>query len=56
MLDKYSVVIRDNDPTAQIKRKNTMKKIKASELRKWSFKYITKHIGRGENRHYRNSK
>ena len=48
MFNKYLVVIKDNDPRAQNKKKKAMKKIKVSELRKQSYKYITKYIGRGE--------
>ena len=48
MFNKYSVVIKDDNSRAQNKKKKVMKKIKASELRKWSYKHITKYIGRGE--------
>ena len=34
LLDKYSVVIEEDDPAAQNKEKKAMKKIKASEMRK----------------------
>ena len=48
MLDKYSIEIDEQDERALIKRKNVLKKIKENEIRKLGFKYIIRHIGKGQ--------
>jgi len=50
LLNKYSINIDSADEKAQSKRKKIINKIKQSKYRKWSFKYLTKNIGRGENK------
>ena len=47
LLDKYLIEISKDDEQVLIKK--AMKKIKECELRRWSFKYIISHIGKGLN-------
>ena len=56
MLDKYSIEINEKDKRVDIKRKKAMKQIKDNEIRKWRYKYIIKHIGKGEKLALRNYK
>ena len=50
LFDKNSILIEGEDKKAQNKRRKLVKKLKQAEFKKSSFKYITKHVGKGPNK------
>ena len=48
-MDKYSIIIDSKSESSQRKKRKAIKKIKENKFKLWSYKYITRNVGREEN-------